>query len=83
MTAAEARRAIRLLKKGEVYQAHVELWAVIFVRVFNQAWRDMRRVGALPESTMQGIITLLYKKGDPRKLTEYRGLTMLQRDYVQ
>jgi hypothetical protein len=42
----------------------------------------MRRVGALPESTMQGIITLLYKKGDPRKLTQYRGLTMLQRDYV-
>eukprot|EP01051_Picozoa_sp_SAG22_P001242 SAG22_NODE_47_length_24699_cov_13.602317_7_plen_140_part_00 len=84
----EARRSIRLLKKGvapgpnrvtsEVYQEHGHLWAVVFTRVFNAC----RRRGRLPASTMQGIITLLFKKGDPRLLSQYRGLTMLQRDYV-
>jgi hypothetical protein len=35
----------------------------------------------LPTTTKQGIIKILYKKGDPRKLRNYRPLTMLNTDY--
>eukprot|EP01050_Picozoa_sp_SAG11_P008118 SAG11_NODE_700_length_7673_cov_7.359255_1_plen_458_part_10 len=36
----------------------------------------------MPENPLAGIISLLYKKGDPRLLSNYRGITLLQRGYV-
>ena len=35
----------------------------------------------LPSTTKQGVIKILYKKGDPRELRNYRPLTMLNTDY--
>ena len=84
----EVKHGIRLLKKevaagddgntSELYQGHADLSAVLFVRTFNVA----RATRALPSDMMKGIVAVLYKKGDPRLLTNYRGLTMLQRSYV-
>ena len=42
---------------------------------------ESKEIGVLPHTMMQGDITILYKKGDPRSMKNYRPITLLNIDY--
>ena len=87
-TTKEIKHAIRLTADGkacgpdgipaECYKQHSGQWAIILRRLFN----DARRRGTLPEQMRDGTICILFKKGDPRLMSNYRGITLLCRSYV-
>ena len=41
----------------------------------------MHEDGAMTRTMMQGDITFLYKKGDPREMRNYRPITLLNVDW--
>ena len=65
------------LLTGEFYQTFIDLVCEPLTEVLNEA----HYFHTLPETTTQGIIKIMYKKGDPRDLRNYRPLTMLNTDY--
>jgi hypothetical protein len=65
------------LLAAEFYQTFTDLVAEPLTDVLNEAHSNHE----LPPSTKQGIVKLLYKKGDPRDVRNYRPLTMLNTDY--
>ena len=65
------------LLAAEFYQTFLDLVAEPLTTVLNEAHSRHE----LPASTKQGIVKLLYKKGDPRDVRNYRPLTMLNTDY--
>ena len=42
---------------------------------------EAQALGTLPESFSSGDSSVLYKKGDPRDVRNYRPITLLQVDY--
>ena len=83
----EVRKTIRTLGRGkspgpdlltaEFYITFEDLVAADLAAVLTEAHSRHR----LPHTTKQGIIKVLYKKGDPREVRNYRPLTMLNTDY--
>jgi hypothetical protein len=65
------------LLPAEFYQTFLDLVVDPLTNVLNEAHARHE----LPSSTKQGIVKLLYKKGDPRDVRNYRPLTMLNTDY--
>ena len=87
VTVSEVRKTIRTLGRGkspgpdlltaEFYITFEDLVAEDLTEVLMEAHLRHR----LPYTTKQGIIKVLYKKGDPREVRNYRPLTMLNTDY--
>ena len=87
ITMEEVKLAIRRMGKAkspgpdllaaEFYQTFLDLVAEPLTTVLNEAHSRHE----LPASTKQGIVKLLYNKGDPRDVRNYRPLTMLNTDY--
>ena len=83
----EITKAIRLLGKrkapgpdhlpGEFYIEFEHLVTDILFQVFE----DIHESGHMDVDFRSGEIILLYKKGDPREIRNYRPITLLQVDY--
>jgi len=61
---------------AEFYTTFWEQLGPILLRVF----RESLATGALPSSMREGVLSLLFKKGDPTLLGNYRPLTMINVD---
>ena len=61
----------------EFYRKFKEQLAPILLSAFNWALES----GEIPEEFSTGIIVLLYKKGDPEMIENYRPVTLLNCDY--
>ena len=87
ITHGEVIKSIRKSAKGkapgtdglpsEFYQTFETLIAADLLEVFNEIWDT----GELPKSFEEGEIILLYKKGDPLDIRNYRPITLLNSDY--
>ena len=87
VTCEEVKWAIRKTKWGkapgpdglhtELYKCNEKLFVPMLTSLFNEALER----GALPSSMKEGIITLLFKKKDPRDIRNYRPITLLNTDY--
>ena len=62
---------------NKIYKTHRKRLAPILLKVFNDALSK----GQLPSSMLEGIVTLLYKKGSRKRPTQYRPITLLNNDY--
>ena len=62
---------------AEVYREFTDLLAPMLLEVLTQACTNHDP----PPSFMEGNITLLYKKGSPREIRNYRPITLLNTDY--
>ena len=62
---------------AEFYRRFVDLVAPELTKVLREAAQDSR----LPPSFLEGDITLIYKKKDPRDIRNYRPITLLNCDY--
>ena len=61
---------------GLPVEFYTTFWDVLGPEIVEVA-EDMHRQGRLTESMRSGALSLLYKKGDPRDLANWRPLTML------
>ena len=83
----EVRREILRMGKGkspgpdklgaEFYQTFIDL----ILTDLHGVLVDSHRRGVLPTTMMEGELTLLFKKGDPREVRNYRPITLLNTDY--
>jgi hypothetical protein len=62
---------------NKFYKTYSKLIATILTEVFNES----RREGALPDSCLEGFISVLYKKNDRDDPRNYRPITLLNADY--
>ena len=62
---------------AEFYKEFTYLILTELTEVFNEAIDQ----GALPGRMLEGEISLLYKKKDPRDIRNYRPITLLNADY--
>ena len=87
VTEKEVRAAIRKMASGkapgpdalgaEFYKEFEDLVATDMLRMFHETLRD----GRYHKGLRSGHIIVLYKKGDPREIRNYRPITLLQVDY--
>jgi len=83
----ELRAAIRKMARGkspgpdcipaEFYIEFTDMIADSLTHTLNEAHDDH----ALPHTFLEGEISILYKKGDPRDMKNYRPITLLNADY--
>ena len=62
---------------GEFYRAYETLLA----QPLKEAIIEAQRTNRLPSSMLEGDITLIYKKKDPKDIRNYRPITLLNVDY--
>ncbi|PSC76482.1 reverse transcriptase [Micractinium conductrix] len=85
--AAEVRRALRRSKPGtapgldgipvQLYRKFADVLAPLLARLFT----SMGTTGSAPRGFNRGVISFLYKKGDPCLASNYRPITLLNTDY--
>ena len=85
--AAEVRRALRRSKPGtapgldgipvQQYRKFADVLAPLLARLFT----SMGTTGSAPRGFNRGVISFLYKKGDPCFASNYRPITLLNTDY--
>ena len=84
---AEVKEALFSMKAGKTpgkdgltRELYVGFWGVMaddLVQVFNR----IGEVGEMPRSMREGVVHLLFKKGDRRELGNWRPITLLCTDY--
>ena len=62
---------------SELYKAFPQHFAQILLWLHNQSMRE----SLLPRSCRQGVVTLIYKKGDPKNLQNWRPISLSNVDY--
>ena len=62
---------------NKLYKVLAVPLSTVLVKVFNESHEK----GALPETTIQGLISVLYKKNDRQDPRNYRPITLLNGDY--
>ena len=86
LSVEELNKTIKQLKKGKspgLNGLSAELFQLVpnLVQSLLIMWNFSVLVGYLPNSTSQGVITLIYKKNDKEKIENYRPITLLNIDY--
>ena len=62
---------------NKLYKVHSRLLATILTHVYNESHRE----GALPDTCIEGMISVLYKKKARNDSRNYRPITLLNGDY--